>query len=129
MKCRNAKICNKINISSSVTVVGTDLVINIPQNSFPNCYIGCLVVAQAIPDAATVNMPVVITIGDDTTTTYPLINKCGAAVTASNIRTRTRYPFQVVTTPTSANFRLLCGVPCSNNNLLGIPVVGAATGG
>ena len=129
MKCRNAKICNKINISSSVTVTGTNLVINIPQNSFPNCSVGCLVIAQAIPDTATVNMPVVITIGDDTTTTYPLINKCGAAVTASNVRTRTRYPFQVVTTPTSANFRLLCGVPCSNNNLSGIPVVSTVTGG
>jgi hypothetical protein len=123
MKCTNSRLCNRINISSSVSVVGTDLVITIPQNVFPNCYQGCLVVAQTIPDEATINMPVVIAIGDDTTTTYPLINKCGTPVTASNIRTRTRYPFRVFTTPTSATFKLQCGVPCTVNNLPGIPAV------
>lgn len=127
MKCTNSKLCKKLNISSSVTVVDTNLVITIPQNVFINCYTGCLVVAQNIPDEATINMPVVIAIGDDTTTTYPLINRCGSPVTASNIRTRTRYPFTVYTTPTSANFKLKCGVPCTSNNLTSIPVVDTTT--
>jgi hypothetical protein len=125
MKCINSRLCNKINISSTVTVVGTNLVINIPQSVFANGYHGCLVIAQNIPDTATINMPVVITIGDDTTTTYPIINRCGNPVVAGSLRTRMRYPFQVLTTPTSANFKLLCGVPCISNNLQGIPVVDA----
>jgi hypothetical protein len=132
MKCKNAKLCDRIFISSSVSVVGTDLVINIPQNVFINGFTGCLVIAQNIPDEATINIPVVITIGDDTTTTYPLINKCCIPVTASGLRTRTRYPFRVFTTQTSATFKLLCGVPCAHNNLQGIPIAGAtapATGG
>ena len=128
MKCRNAKICNKINISSAVTVTGTNLVVNIPSGVFPNCYTGCLVLAQNIPDTATVNMPVVITIGEDTTE-YPLLNTNGAPVVASRLSTRTRYPFRVSTTQTSANFILLCGVPCNVNNLPGIPVSTTTVGG
>jgi hypothetical protein len=104
-------------------VVDTNLTINIPQNAFQNGFRGCIIIAQSIPDTATVNMPVVITIGGNTATTYPLTNRCGAPVTAGNIKTRTRYPFKVVTTPTSANFTLLCGVPCTANNLQGIPVI------
>ena len=123
MKCSNARLCNKISISDSVTVVDTNLVIDIPQNAFPNGFQGCIIIAQSIPDTATVNMPVVITIGGDATTTYPLLNRCGSPVTAGTIRTRTRYPFKVITTPTSANFKLLCGVPCTANNLHGIPVI------
>lgn len=128
MRCANAKLCNRINISGSVEVSGTNLVINIPTGVFPNCYIGCLVIAQNIPDTATINMPVVISIGDDTTQ-YPLINKCGSPVTAGNIRSRTRYPFKVITNATSANFKLLCGIPCTFNRLQGIPVVETTTGG
>lgn len=119
----NYKICPNTIISTGVSVVTATLVINIPDATYINgCKYG-LVIAQAIPDTATYNMPVGITIGDDTTTVYPLVTCSGTQVVARQIATRYRYPVQVVTSATSGVFRVLGGLMfyCSNNNLPSLP--------
>ena len=86
-------------------------VINLPAGAYQNCERYCIVVAQAIPEATTINAPVFITIGDGTEL-YPL-NRCnGVQATASGIRTRTRYATRVSTTATGGAFRLLGKICC-----------------
>lgn len=121
MACRNVcRLCRNLIISETVTFTAPNLIINIPAGSYADCDKICLVIAQAIPDDTTITAPVFITIGDGTVL-YPL-NRCdGAQVTASEIRTRTRYATRVTTTATSGAFRLLgrlCGA--RNNNLTAI---------
>ena len=113
---------------SVVTVDGTDtLVISVPQQSFNNCQRGCLVLIQSIPTTATISMPVAIGIGADTTTVYPLVNKCCEQVTACSLRTRCRYPFAVETSAIGGTFKILKNLSCApNNSLTAIPVT---TGG
>ena len=122
----NCKLCDRIAISDSVNVVtvsGTDtLVIDIPANSYRNNERLCLVIAQSIPAAATINMPVALSIGGVTTTVYPLVRCNCSAVTASAVRTRTRYRLVVSTTATGAVFKALSGLQCApDNNLAAIP--------
>ena len=126
MKCKG-RLCPNFVISNSVTV-GTDaLIVNVSSLA---CLQGCLVIAQTIPDAATINMPVAISIGGVTTTVYPLVGCNCIQVTASALRTRRRYPTRIITNATSAVFKSLGGLSCSpSNNLLTIPVTAAATAG
>jgi len=119
--------------SDSVTVVTVDgvdtLVVDIPQQSFRNCQRGCLVIIQNIPLAATIAMPVAISIGGVTTTVYPVVSCDCSQVTACALRTRRRYPFVVSTTPTSGVFKILRNISCApDNNLATIPVEAAAGG-
>lgn len=118
MSCKPVcRLCDRLVISQEVTFDGTNLIINIPAGSYENCCKYCIVVAQTIPAATTINAPVFITIGDGTVL-YPL-NKCDCAqVTACGIRTRTRYSTKVVTTPTGGSFRLLGRTCCAPNNTL-----------
>lgn len=124
----NCTLCNKFVGSSSVTVVGTSLVVNIPAATYDNCERLCLAILQELPDAATINMPVVITIGADTTQ-YPLVTRNGNVVTASDLNFRGFYKLVVNTNATSAVFRVLNGLCCTSNNLLSIPVIAPAAGG
>lgn len=124
------KLCDKIIISTSVTVVtvdGTDtLVIDIPAATYANYHRYNIVIAQTIPTTATIGMPVAISIGGDTTTVYPLTTCDCAQVTACAIRTRTKYPVMVITNSTSGVFRVLANLSCApNNNLASLPVGGA----
>lgn len=121
------RLCDRLIISDSVTVVGTDLVIDIPAGVYGNCEKFCIVVAQAIPDAATINMPVSISIGGVTTTLYPLTDKCGVQLTASEIRTRTKYSTNVLTTTTGGNFRIMSKICNRSDNAL--PALPAAEEG
>ena len=122
----NCLLCRRFVGSASVTVVGTSLVVNVPATTFNNCSRICLGILQELPDAATINMPVVITIGTDTTE-YPLVRCDGNPVTASDITFRGLYKLKVQTTPTSAVFRVLNGLCCSpRNNLVSIPAPTAA---
>ena len=124
MSCnRNCnRLCPNLIISTSVAVVtvnGTDtLLINIPEGTYRNGCKYCIVVAQAIPATATINMPVAVSIGGDTATVYPLTNRCCAQVTACAIRTRTRYPVCVSTSATGGTFKVLSGLSCAPNNAL-----------
>lgn len=130
MSCKNVcKLCKNLVISQSVVfTAGTGLIINIPAGSYSDCERVCIVVAQAIPTATTINAPVFITIGDGTVL-YPL-NKCDCTqATACSIRTRTKYSTRVETNALGGVFRLLGKVCCAPNNNLtaidGTPVTGA----
>lgn len=123
------KLCDRLIISESVTFDGTNLVINIPAGSYNDGCKYCIVVAQAIPAATTINAPVVITIGDGTVL-YPVTNFCCAQLTACAIRTRTRYAMCVSTTPTGGTFKVLGRTCCApNNNLTAIDGTAPAEGG
>lgn len=122
MSCKNVcRLCPNLIISQAITfTAGTGLIINIPEGSYSDNCKYCIVVAQTIPDATTINAPVFITIGDGTVL-YPL-NKCDCTqATARSIRTRTKYPTRVETNATGGVFRLLGKVCCApNNNLTAI---------
>lgn len=121
MSCKPVcKLCPRLVLSQAVTFTGGNLVINLPAGSYNNGQKYCIVVAQAIPDAATINAPVVITIGTGTQT-YPVTNRCCAQLTACAIRTRTRYAMVVATSATGGSFKLLGNAcPCPTNNLSSI---------
>ena len=129
----NCRLCDRLIISQAVTFTAPNLIINLPAGAYQNCERYCIVVAQAIPEATTINAPVFITIGDGTEL-YPL-NRCnGVQATASGIRTRTRYATRVSTTATGGAFRLLGKICCyPTDNLTSIdgtaPAAAAAGGG
>jgi hypothetical protein len=128
MSCPATKrLCDKLVISDSVTFTGGNLVIDLPSASYNNGQKYCIVVAQTIPATTTIDAPVVITIGGDATTTYPLVNCDCSQVVACAINTRTRYSTCVRTTTTGGSFKLLGKVPCSRcaDNLLSIPAPAA----
>lgn len=121
MSCKpTCKLCDRLIISQSVTFTGGNLVINIPAGSYNNGCKYCIVVAQAIPDTATINAPVVITIGAGTVQ-YPLTRCDCSQVTVCGIRTRTRYSTVVSTNTTGGVFKLLGRTCCTpDNNLTSI---------
>lgn len=82
--------------TTSVTLTGGVLVLNIPQNTYSNGEKVCICVAQAIPDGVTSADTVAITIGTDATQ-YPLRTKCGNNVHADQIRSRKVYHTYVAT--------------------------------
>ena len=121
MACKNVcRLCDNLVISQSVTFTGGNLIVNIPAGSYANNRKICIVIAQAIPSATTINAPVYVTIGTGTVL-YPLVKKNCRQVTACGLRTRTRYSTCVETTPTGGLFKML-GQPCCspNNNLTSI---------
>lgn len=130
MACKNVcKLCRRLVLSSSVTFANNTLTINIPEGAYNDGEKYCIVLAQAIPAATTINAPVVVTIGTGTTQ-YPLVNRCCAQVTACAVRARTKYATVVSTTPTGGSFRLLGRPACApNNNLQSIDGGAAASGG
>jgi hypothetical protein len=134
MACKNVcTLCPRLVISQAVTFAGGVLAINLPAGSYRNGEKYCIVVAQTIPAATTINAPVVVTIGTGTVQ-YPLTKRNCAQVTACGIRTRTRYSTVVSTSATGGAFRLL-GTPCCapNNTLTSIdgtaPAAAAEGGG
>ena len=129
MECKNVcRLFDKFIISTAVAfTAGTGLVITIPEGAYNNGSKYCIVVAQAIPDATTINSPVFIQIGTGTVL-YPL-NKCDCTqATACSIRTRTKYATRVETNATGGVFKLLGKVACApNNNLTSIDGTAPAT--
>ena len=128
----NCRLCDRLIISQAVTFTAPNLIINLPAGAYQNCERYCIVVAQAIPEATTINAPVFVSIGDGTEL-YPL-NRCnGVQATASGIRTRTRYATRVSTTATGGAFRLLgkiCCYPTDNlTSIDGTAPAAAAAGG
>ena len=121
MACKpTCRLCDRLIISQSVTFTDGNLIVNIPAGSYNNGCKYCIVIAQAIPAATTINAPVVITIGTGTVQ-YPLTNRCCAQVTACGIKTRTKYSTVVSTSTTGGSFKMLgCGSPCPTNNLRAI---------
>ena len=129
------KLCPKFIPSTSITVVtvdGTDtLVIDIPTGSYGNGCQYCIFTLQTIPEAATVNMPVAISIGGDTTTVYPLVSrKTCIQATASQIRTRTKYCTTVQTNTVSGVFKAHSGLSIYCPDVLSsLPITAPTTSG
>ena len=117
MSYNSCKLCDQLVLSQAVTFTGGNLVINLPAGSYNNGCKYCIVVAQAIPVAATITAPVFITIGDGTEL-YPLTNRCCAQIVACGIRTRTRYATCVSTSATGGTFKMLGNACCSPDNSL-----------
>lgn len=129
MACKNVcKLCDHLVISQEVTFAAGAVTVNLPAGSYANGEKYCIVIAQAIPDTATIVAPVVLTIGEGTET-YPLVDACCAPVTACALRTRTRYATRVATTATGAVFKLLGKAACAPNNNLPAVDGTAPTGG
>lgn len=131
MACKNVcRLCDRLIISTAVAfTAGTGLVITIPEGSYADGEKYCIVVAQAIPDATTINAPVFIQIG--TGTELYALNKCDCTqATACSIRTRTKYATRVETSATTGVFKLLGKVACApNNNLTAIDGTAPAVAG
>lgn len=118
MACKNVcTLCPRLVISQAVTFADGVLAINLPAGSYRNEEKYCIVVAQTIPAATTINAPVVVTIGTGTAQ-YPLTKRNCAQVTACGIRTRTRYATTVSTSATGGAFRLLGSPCCAPSNAL-----------
>ena len=118
MSCKNVcHLCDNFIISNSVTFTGGNLVIDLPAGSYANNRKVCIVVAQSIPDATTINAPVYITIGGGAVL-YPLVKRNCRQVTACGLRTRTRYSTIVEATNNSGLFRMLGNPCCSPDNRL-----------
>lgn len=132
MACANyKKLCKNLIISQGVTFADNTLTINLPAGNYGDKCKYCIVVAQNIPDTTTITAPVVITIGDDTTTTYPLLNCDCTPVYACSINKRTRYSTIVHTDISSGAFSLLGKLPCSScsNRLASLPAPATTTEG
>lgn len=118
MACSNVcRLCPRLVISQAVTFDAGTLIINIPAGSYKNGGKYCIVVAQAIPETATITAPVVITIGEGTEQ-YPVTGCNCAQLIACQIRTRTRYTMRVATTATGGTFKILGRASCGPNNAL-----------
>lgn len=132
MACKpSCKLCKNLIISQSVTIVAVDgvdtLVIDLPSRAYNDGCKYCIIIAQTIPDTATINMPVAFSIGGVTTTVYPFTRCDCSQVTACAIRTRTRYSTIVSTNAIGGVFKSLGGLSCCpTNNLDSLPVVEAA---
>ena len=136
MACSNVGcLCNHIVLSQSVTFADGTLQINIPAGSYENGEKYCLVIAQDIPTETTIAADVAITIGDDTTTTYPLVNSNCTNVQACSIGARTRYATRVYTNIGEGVFKLLGNINCCGCNRGAAPALpieapaAATTGG
>ena len=122
------RLCPNTIISTALTVVtvnGTDtLLINIPAGTYGNgcCY--SLIIAQNRPTTATVDMPVAISIGGDTTTVYPLVcNRTCLQANACQINGRTKLDVIVQTNTTNGIFRVCKGLgSCCYQRLASLPV-------
>ena len=121
-------LCPNYIISDSVSVVtvnGTDtLLIDIPTGTYGNGCTYCIIIAQNRPTTATVDMPVAISIGGNTTTVYPLVcNRTCLQATACQISGRTRIKAIVQTNTTGGVFRACSGLgSCCYQRLTSLPV-------
>lgn len=132
MSCQNVRrLCRRLVISDSVTFVDDTLLIDIPAGSYTDGCKYCIVVAQNLPAETTITAPVAITIGGDTTTTYPLVNCDCTNVYACSINRRTRYSVCVNTGIADGVFKLLGRLPCSRcaDNALALPIPPATPAG
>lgn len=132
MSCPASKcLCERLVLSQEVTFEDNTLIINIPAGSYSNGCKYCIIVAQEIPDETTISANVVITIGDDTETTYPLVNCNCSNVNACQIETRTRYSAVVHTDIQSGVFKLTGKTNCNtcNRAARAIPVETTAAAG
>lgn len=123
MSCSNScRLCDRLVISQSVTLVDDTVVIDLPARAYNNGQKYCIVIAQPIPTDATIGSLVAFSIGGDTETLYPFVRCDCSQITACGLRTRTRYATVVSTNATSGVFKSLGGISCYPvNNLPSLP--------
>lgn len=118
MECtRNCKLCDNLVLSTAInydTATNT-VIVGLPANTFGNCQKYCIVLAQTIPEAATINSQVVFTVGTNPTQ-YPFLNKNCIPVYATQIRTRRIYPVKVSTTINEGVFKYVGNCPLPSVN-------------
>lgn len=127
---QNCRLCDKFILSQAITFDGTNLVVNLPAGSYGNCQKYCIVLAQSIPEATTINAPVVFTIGDGTTL-YPFLNCDCTPIFASQVRTRRIYPTRVNTAVDTGVFKYIgkCKLPSNaTTTIQALPIEEAAAG-
>ena len=119
MSCNTAcRECSRKIYVSTITFAADTLTLNFTDTmSYVNGSIYCFVLTTNLPDAATVNSPVVVTVGDRTTE-FPLLDRCGRPVVAKQLLTRRRYPIRVSTTATGGSITVLCGLPETDGTTL-----------
>lgn len=129
MACFNSGcLCNRLIFSQSVTFdeANDTLLINIPQAAYNNGQRYCLAIGQTIPPETTIAATAAITIGDDDTIEYPLVNPNCTNVNASQLRTRAIYPTRVFTNIQDGVFKLMdnlsCNCNCNNNVAPSLPI-------
>ena len=117
---RNCKLCNNLILSTAINydAATNSVLVGLPANTFENCQKYCIVLAQAIPEAATINSQVLFTIGTNPTQ-YPFVNKDCVPVYATQIRTRRIYPIKVNTSINTGVFKYIgsCPLPCVNRTI------------
>jgi len=114
MACSNIGcLCNHLVFSQSVTFADGALLIDLPAGAYENREKYCIVITQEIPVETTIAADVAITIGGDTTTTYPLVNSNCTNVQACSITPRTRYATRVATNIGEGVFKLLGNINCN----------------
>ena len=127
MACQNNScLCSHIVISNNVTFEDEQLLINIPDGRYENGEKYCLVIDQPIPTDTTIAALAAITIGEDTTTTYPLVNPNCTNVLASGLQYRGRYATRVFTKIAEGVFKLLSPLTsscscCNSESYIPIP--------
>lgn len=88
--------CNcGILLTTNVEVLGNNLVLTIPDQTYINCKNYTVRIAQSIPTAATGTMPVAIKIGEDGSTLYNIVRRCGHYLYSDQIRSRRNYTLRV----------------------------------
>lgn len=122
----NCKLCKRLIISQAINFDATTntVIVDLPAGSYGNCCTYCIVFAQSIPASATINAPVVFSIGGGSTQ-YPFLNCDCTPILASQIRTRTKYKTKVSTAVNTGVFKYIgnCCLPSnSTTTVQSIPV-------
>lgn len=127
MECiKNCKLCERLILSTAINydAATNTVIVALPATSFENCRKYCIVLAQAIPEAATINAEVVFTVGTNTAQ-YPFLNKNCVPVAVTQIRTRRIYPVKLSTSIGNGVFKYIgsCPLPCvSNSGVDSLPI-------
>ena len=107
MECiRDCKLCNRLVLSTAINYDATTdrVLVGLPADVFANGQKYCIVLAQAIPTAATINSQVFFTIGTNPTQ-YSFVDRCCTPIYATQIRTRKIYSVKVNTSIDTGVFK------------------------
>ena len=122
----DCSLCRKLIISQAINYDATTntVIVDLPAGSYGNCCTYCIVLTQSIPASATINAPVVFSIGGGTTQ-YSFLNCDCTPILASQIRTRRKYKVRVSTSIGSGVFKYIgkCCLPSNSTTVVqSIPV-------
>lgn len=126
----NCKVCPRLIFSNAINFDSTTntLIVDLPQRNYNNCENYCIVLVQSIPTSATINAPVVFSIGGGATQ-YPFVNCDCTPILASQIRTRRKYKTKVSTAVNIGVFKYVgkCCLPSNSITVIqSIPVTNPA---